>query len=254
MAKKEKVAMPIKILVYDIPAWWKEDKSTTIFKNLGLVKKISIKNQFKYKSVKIVIHLKLGQKKAEWRSRDRKEINESLRGSTEEEIKEFYKIKDGSSLKSSLLRVKDSFMRILFNQQKLEAAIVDSLAMRVRNVTGASTGSEYKEKRDSEFIFTKKDMDNARELCRMMGLKLDMIDFSASSVNKDRQTQVLFKEIQKANTEKVVTEEFSKSSTSRDTRRSARCDQGYQEEGKSWGSTTSFQRGFGAVQHFKKIV
>ncbi|PKY58486.1 hypothetical protein RhiirA4_429745, partial [Rhizophagus irregularis] len=40
-----------------------------------------------------------------------------------------------------------------------------------------------------------------------------MIDFSASSVNKDRQTQVLFKEIQKANAEKVVTEKVSKSST-----------------------------------------
>ncbi|GBC48012.2 hypothetical protein RhiirA1_490962 [Rhizophagus irregularis] len=46
----------------------------------------------------------------------------------------------------------------------------------------------------------------------MMGLKLGMIDFSASSVNKDRQTQVLFKEIQKANAEKVVTEKVSKSS------------------------------------------
>ncbi|PKY55666.1 hypothetical protein RhiirA4_427680 [Rhizophagus irregularis] len=51
----------------------------------------------------------------------------------------------------------------------------------------------------------------ARELCKMMGLKLGMIDFSASSVN--RQTQVLFKEIQKANAEKVVTEKVSKSST-----------------------------------------
>ncbi|PKY58277.1 hypothetical protein RhiirA4_480047 [Rhizophagus irregularis] len=49
----------IEMLMYDIPARWKEDKIIAIFKNLGLVKKISIKNQFKYKLVKMVIYLKV---------------------------------------------------------------------------------------------------------------------------------------------------------------------------------------------------
>ena len=40
---------------------------------------------------------------------------------------------------------------------------------------------------------------SVREVCKMMGLKLGDIDFSVSGVNKDRQTEVLFKEIQKAN-------------------------------------------------------
>ncbi|EXX70289.1 uncharacterized protein OCT59_016115 [Rhizophagus irregularis] len=39
---------------------------------------------------------------------------------------------------------------------------------------------------------------SVREVCKMMGLKLGDIDFSISDVNKDRQTEVLFKEIQKS--------------------------------------------------------
>jgi hypothetical protein len=44
-----------------------------------------------------------------------------------------------------------------------------------------------------------------------MGLKLDDIDFSVSSVNKDRQTEVLFQEIQKANAKRTTKDDFSKS-------------------------------------------
>ncbi|PKY32144.1 hypothetical protein RhiirB3_450129 [Rhizophagus irregularis] len=51
----------------------------------------------------------------------------------------------------------------------------------------------------------------AREIASMMGLRIDNIDFSVSSVNKDRQTEVLFKEIQKANAEKLINEQKSKS-------------------------------------------
>ncbi|UZO16589.1 uncharacterized protein OCT59_007974 [Rhizophagus irregularis] len=39
----------------------------------------------------------------------------------------------------------------------------------------------------------------ANEIASMMGVKLDNIDFGVSNVNKDRQTEVLFQEIQKAN-------------------------------------------------------
>ncbi|RGB38119.1 hypothetical protein C1646_15447 [Rhizophagus diaphanus] len=90
---------------------------------------------------------------------------------------------------------------------------------------GMSASSESKEKRGFEFIYKEKDMEeivaraveghikekemikdnvnqSARELCKMMGLRLGTIDFSASNVNKDRQTQVLFEEIQKTNAKK----------------------------------------------------
>jgi len=50
---------------------------------------------------------------------------------------------------------------------------------------------------------------SVREVCKMMGLKLGDIDFSVSGVNKDRQTEVLFKEIQKANAEKMAKEKSS---------------------------------------------
>jgi hypothetical protein len=53
---------------------------------------------------------------------------------------------------------------------------------------------------------------SVREVCKMMGLKLGDIDFSVSGVNKDRQTEVLFKEIQKANAEKMAKEKSSSSS------------------------------------------
>ncbi|PKY42412.1 hypothetical protein RhiirA4_456215 [Rhizophagus irregularis] len=54
-------------------------------------------------------------------------------------------------------------------------------------------------------------MKTAKEIAGMMGLKLDDIDFSVSSVNKDRQTEVLFQEIQKANNAKRMTNgDFSK--------------------------------------------
>ncbi|CAB5212426.1 unnamed protein product [Rhizophagus irregularis] len=39
----------------------------------------------------------------------------------------------------------------------------------------------------------------ANAIASMMGVKLDNIDFGVSNVNKDRQTEVLFQEIQKAN-------------------------------------------------------
>ncbi|CAB4381979.1 unnamed protein product [Rhizophagus irregularis] len=44
----------------------------------------------------------------------------------------------------------------------------------------------------------------AREIASMMGLRIDNINFSVSVVNKDRQTEVLFKEIQEANAEKLI--------------------------------------------------
>ncbi|CAB5342413.1 unnamed protein product [Rhizophagus irregularis] len=53
-------------------------------------------------------------------------------------------------------------------------------------------------------------MKTAREIASMMGLKLDDIDFSVSSVNKDRQTEVLFQEIQKANAKWTTKDDFSK--------------------------------------------
>ncbi|PKC60720.1 hypothetical protein RhiirA1_398948 [Rhizophagus irregularis] len=55
------------LLIYDVPACWDNDKIITIFKNLGLVRKISIKTQYKYKSVKLVVNVKKGCD--DWRSR-----------------------------------------------------------------------------------------------------------------------------------------------------------------------------------------
>ncbi|PKY52051.1 hypothetical protein RhiirA4_424972 [Rhizophagus irregularis] len=66
---------------------------------------------------------------------------------------------------------------------------------------------------EKEMIIKDNVNQSARELCKMMGLRLGTIDFSASNVNKERQMQVLFKEIQKTNTEKIVTQKISKSAT-----------------------------------------
>ncbi|CAB5366043.1 unnamed protein product [Rhizophagus irregularis] len=59
-------------------------------------------------------------------------------------------------------------------------------------------------------LFKENVMKTAREIASMMGLKLDDIDFSVSSVNKDRQTEVLFQEIQKANAKRMTKDDFSK--------------------------------------------
>lgn len=45
------------MLFYDVPAKWNKEKIITTFKKLGLVQKISIKFQYKYKSVKAEINL-----------------------------------------------------------------------------------------------------------------------------------------------------------------------------------------------------
>ncbi|CAB5366824.1 unnamed protein product [Rhizophagus irregularis] len=60
-------------------------------------------------------------------------------------------------------------------------------------------------------LFKENVMKTAREIAGMMGLKLDDIDFSISSVNKDRQTEVLFQEIQKANAKQTIKGDISKS-------------------------------------------
>ncbi|PKY59554.1 hypothetical protein RhiirA4_482378 [Rhizophagus irregularis] len=53
-------------------------------------------------------------------------------------------------------------------------------------------------------LFKENVVKTAREIAGMMGLKLDNIDFGVSGVNKDRQTEVLFQEIQKANAKQMV--------------------------------------------------
>ncbi|CAB5370320.1 unnamed protein product [Rhizophagus irregularis] len=60
-------------------------------------------------------------------------------------------------------------------------------------------------------LFKENVIKTAREIAGMMGLKLDDIDFSISSVNKDRQTEVLFQEIQKANAKQTIKGDISKS-------------------------------------------
>ncbi|PKB97837.1 hypothetical protein RhiirA5_384378 [Rhizophagus irregularis] len=82
----------------------------------------------------------------------------------------------------------------------------------------------------SEYIYTKKDMEetvakaiedkvkecemmrksvqqSAEKIIKMMGWSLSSFDLDGSNVNKDRQTPVLFEEIQKANVEQVVVKE-----------------------------------------------
>ncbi|EXX58886.1 uncharacterized protein OCT59_015632 [Rhizophagus irregularis] len=60
-------------------------------------------------------------------------------------------------------------------------------------------------------LFKENVIKTAREIAGMMGLKLDDIDFGISSVNKDRQTEVLFQEIQKANAKQMIKGDISKS-------------------------------------------
>ncbi|PKY61504.1 hypothetical protein RhiirA4_486573 [Rhizophagus irregularis] len=158
----------IEILVYDIPARWKEDQIIKVFKNLGLVRKISIKNQFKYKSAKILMHLKLEQDKAEWRSRhsinlmmddkmywfcwfssasmklseirDRfkfvayKEIKEDLRTASNMDILEYYKDQGWFYAKIIFIKGKKFIYTYFANQNKLEKAVVNSLSTGLYDV------------------------------------------------------------------------------------------------------------------------
>ncbi|RGB25523.1 hypothetical protein C1646_723552 [Rhizophagus diaphanus] len=73
---------------------------------------------------------------------------------------------------------------------------------------------ETKKLREEQELFKQNVSKTANEISRMMGLKLDNIDFSVSDVNKDRQTDVLFKEIQKANAERLEREKLLQSSHS----------------------------------------
>uniref|UniRef100_U9U8Q0 RRM domain-containing protein n=1 Tax=Rhizophagus irregularis (strain DAOM 181602 / DAOM 197198 / MUCL 43194) TaxID=747089 RepID=U9U8Q0_RHIID len=267
---KEKVTPIIEILVYDIPARWKEDQIIKIFKNLGLVKKISIKNQFKYKSVKLTIHLKLDQEKAEWRNRysinmkmedkvywfqwfpasmklseirDRfkfvayKEIKEDWRNLSEADILEKYKEQGGwfyAKFEYGLAGRLDCSSKEKNFNTFISSRNDNSRLVNNNDDSKESLGISSHKENSSELKYTEKEVmeivekaiedqlkekemfkenvsKTAREIASMMGLRIDNIDFSVSSVNKDRQTEVLFKEIQKANAEKLINEQKSKS-------------------------------------------
>ncbi|CAB4435093.1 unnamed protein product [Rhizophagus irregularis] len=96
------------------PVRWNNDKIITVFKNLGLVRKISIKTQYKYKSVKLSLNLKKGND--DWRSRayisllveDRRYWFRWFQASLKlSEIKELYKFAAYKEIKEDLLKLSE---------------------------------------------------------------------------------------------------------------------------------------------------
>ncbi|PKB96402.1 hypothetical protein RhiirA5_471372, partial [Rhizophagus irregularis] len=157
---------PIEILVYDIPARWKDEDIIKVFRSLGMVRRMSIKKQFKYKSVKLCICLKLDQVDAEWRSRHSiniqmndkmywfrwfpeymklsdirerfkytayKEVKADLKNLTDEEILEFYK-GHGDWFYGKIIFIKGKkFIYVYFaNENKLEQAVTESLGQGIQ--------------------------------------------------------------------------------------------------------------------------
>ncbi|PKY59914.1 hypothetical protein RhiirA4_483056 [Rhizophagus irregularis] len=223
-------------------AWCEEDQIIKVFKILGLVRKISIKNQFKYKSAKILMHyLKLKQDKAEWKSRHSinlmmddkmywfrwfpasmklseiskfvayKEIKEDLRTALDMDILEYYKDQGWFYTKIIFIKGK-KFIYAYFANQDNGSVNPDHLTENVD--VGTSSSKESNEGSGSTLKYMEKDVKAivARAIEEQIKEK-EMIKEIISGVNKDRQTEVLFKEIQKANAEKTAKEKISSSST-----------------------------------------
>ncbi|CAB4439240.1 unnamed protein product [Rhizophagus irregularis] len=258
-------SMPIEILVYDIPARWKEEKIITVFKNLGLVKRISIKTQFKYKLAKMEIYLKKEQNSVEcfqlpksyqklseiremYKFMAYKEIKEEWKNLTDKDIMEAYGDYGWFFGKTIYIKNKRFFYAYFANQLKLEEAIAKSIELEgiegvciipqkkkkfdtfISNGKVSSTSKPKDVSKDSEYIYTKKDMEetvakviedkvkecemmwksvqqSVKKIIKMMGWSLSNFDLDGSNVNKDRQTPILFEEIQKVNVEQVVVKE-----------------------------------------------